>query len=98
MPNYCPCCDNMLAPGGHRVDIVRYSRHCMTRVVTDHISPITRDSTCNDRYQRQVLIKSQEYRQTRETLRMAGRAGSANVVGDWVGRMLEGHRYWDPHF
>ena len=98
MPNYCPCCDNLLNPGGNRVDIVRYSKHCMTRVVTDHVSPINRDSTCNERYQRQVLIKSQEYRESRETLRMAGRAGRAIVVGDWVGRMLEGHRYWHPHF
>ena len=98
MPNYCPCCDNLLSPGGNRVDIVRYSRHCMTRVVTDHVSPITRDSACNERYQRQVLIKSQEYQQSRETLRMAGRAGRAITVGDWVGRMLEWHRYWHPHF
>ena len=98
MPNYCPCCDNMLAPGGHRVDIVRYTRHSMTRPVDDHISPITRDSTCNERYQRQVLINNQRYRESRETLRMAGRAGTMNHVGDWVRRMLEGHRYWNPHF
>ena len=80
------------------MDIVRYSRHCMTRVVTDHVSPVTSDSTCNERYQRQVLINNQRYRESRETLRMAGRAGTMNHVGDWVRRMLEGHRYWNPHF
>ena len=80
------------------MDIVRYSRHAMTRPVDDHVTPINRDSTCNCRYQRHVLDKAKEYRESRERLRMAGRAGSAIVVGDWVGRMLEWHRYWHPHF
>ena len=96
MPNYCPCCDNNLGPGD-RTDIVRYSKHCMTKVV-NHITPVDRDSTCNERYQRKVLTKAREYYQSRQLLLMAGMAGNGIVAGDWVKRMLQQQRYWDPFF
>lgn len=58
MPNYCPCCDQILGPGDS-TDIVRYARHKNSHLV-DHHGP-TR--TCDEMYKRRVLNKAREFLQ-----------------------------------
>ena len=67
----------------------------MTRMV-DNQAPVDSRSTCNEQFQRKVLNKAREFHQSRQVLMMAGRAGNAIVVGDWVGRMLRQQPYWGP--
>ena len=92
MPNYCPCCDNILGPGD-RTDIVRYVRYTNSHLV-DHVAP-TR--TCDEMFQRKVLNKAREFLQSCATLMMAGSAGRAILAGDWAGRMLRRQPYWGPY-
>ena len=95
MPDYCPCCDNRLGPGGP-MKLVQYAKHVMTRLVNLQ-APITRDSTCDERYQRMVLEEARRYSAVRNTLRAAGAAGNERLVGDWFGRMLRRNPYFGPH-
>ena len=97
MANFCSCCSAMLGPGT-RQDMVRYSRHAFTSMV-NHDNPVGRHSSCNEHFQRKVLLKLKEYHQSRRALAMAGRAGPASVVGDFVGRMMtQNGDYFAPHF
>ena len=98
MPSYCPCCDNMLCPQGvENIDMIRYARHVHSGLV-DHQAPITRTSTCDEKFQRRVLIKAREFLQSSETLRMAGSTGRAILAGNWVARMLRKNPYWSHCF
>ena len=76
--------------------LVQYAKHAMTRLVNLQ-APITRDSTCDERYQRKVLAEARRYFRAREQLRMAGAAGNEILVGDWVGRMLRRTAYFGAH-
>ena len=98
MPSYCPCCDQMLChPGVENNDMIRYARHVHSGPVDHHV-PVTRASTCDEKFQRRVVNKMREFLQSNETLRMAGSAGSGILAGNWVGRMLRMTPYWRDCF
>ena len=88
MPNYCPCCDQILGRGVS-TDILRYMIHTNSHLV-DHHGP-TR--TCDEMYQRRVLNKAREFIQSCMQLMMSGNAGRAILAGDWAARMLRRSPY-----
>ena len=88
MPNYCPCCDQILGQGDG-TDIVRYMRHTYSHMV-DHHGP-TR--TCDEMYQRAVLNKAREFMQSCRQRLMGVNPGRMIMVGDWAGRMLRRSQY-----
>ena len=93
LPSYCPCCDQELShPGVEGVNMIRYARHVHSGPV-NHNMPITRASTCDEKYQRRVIASMREFLQSNEILRMAGSAGRGVLVGNWAIRMLRMNPY-----
>ena len=88
MPNYCPCCDQVLGPGGD-TDFVRYMMHTASYRV-DHHGP-TR--TCDEMYQRAVLDSVKEFLQACRQRLMGPNPGRMILAGDWAGEMVHRSQY-----
>ena len=88
MPNYCPCCDQVLGPGGH-TDFVRYMQHTASHRI--NLRGFMR--SCDEMYQRAVLDNVQEFLQACRQRLMGPNPGRMIMAGDWAGEMVRRSQY-----
>ena len=88
MPNYCPCCDQRLGPGGD-TDFVRYMMHTASHRVDHRAFP----RTCDEVYQRAMVNSARNFVQECRRRLMGPNPGRMFLVGDWASQMVRRSQY-----